>query len=209
MKSCGNPVRVFSRIQRPLATFFKSLLTALCGLALGLLLTLRTLDAGLGFGALKIGPWTAWPKNGTVDIDPYSHARLARSGEMPLGTAEGLSFIARTDSAGELFRPNCDYQLQGPAPTARYWTLTLLSPAGLLIDNKAQRYGFTSSEILRDANDDFTIVIAPQARPGNWLPTGGAGKYLLLFQLYDTALGAAAATIDAGTMPRLVKGQCR
>jgi hypothetical protein len=177
-------------------------------LALGLGLTIRTLDAGLGFGALRRGPWVAWPKNGTAEIDPYSRARFARSGEVPLGSAEGLSFLARTDDAGQPLHGNCDYVLQGSSPPARFWTLTLLAPNGSLIENDAGRYGFTSAEILRSADGNFAIAIAPDAGSGNWLPTGRAETYVLLMRLYDTPL-VAATSLHTGAMPRLMRGACR
>ena len=41
--------------------------------------------------AITLGPWQAWPNAGTEDVDPYSRARLARTGEIPLGSGEGLT----------------------------------------------------------------------------------------------------------------------
>ena len=63
-----------------------------------------TLTRGVAFGALTIGAWTAWPKTGSVDIDPYARAIIARSGELPIGTGDGVAFYARTDDAGQPLR---------------------------------------------------------------------------------------------------------
>ena len=67
--------------------------------------------------------------------------------------------------------------LSGITPAARFWTVTLYDLDGRLVPNAVDRYGFTSQEIARHADGSFEIVIAPRARPGNWLPTGGIDRY--------------------------------
>ena len=66
-----------------------------------------TLKANEGMGAVTIGEWTAFPFIGTPDADPYSKARVAREGVLALGRAEGLSFSAQRDSAGEALQSEC------------------------------------------------------------------------------------------------------
>ncbi len=187
---------------------FKFLIVALAGTALGLAVTYEGLQRGLAFNAVKAGPWTGAPKNGSLDIDPYARAMLARSGELPLGIAEGLSFIARTDSGGAVLRPRCDYDVSGSVPPTRYWTLTLVSPRGFLVDNPAKRFGFTSAEIVRAADGTFDITVARQARPGNWLPLGNTQSFVLMLRLYDTLLDFGTTKLDATAMPKIVKGRC-
>jgi len=191
-----------------LTTFFKSLLTALAGTALGLAVTYYVLGTGLSFDELRAGPWIRWPKTGTMEIDPYAHAMLARSGRLPLGAGEGLSFSARTDSDGKPLRGRCDYVIDSPVPEARYWTLTVYSPKGALVQNKAQRYGFTSAEILRAAGGSFQIAVARDARPGNWLPLGTASNFVLVLRLYDTLVDFGVSNVDANALPRIVRGHC-
>ena len=53
----------------------------------GLGATWLALTRGTAFGAVAIGAWTAWPKSGTRDVDPYARAAIARSGELPVGSA--------------------------------------------------------------------------------------------------------------------------
>lgn len=178
------------------------------GIALGLGTTWLVLDQNLGFGAINAGVWRAWPKAGGAEIDPYSRARLARTGEIPLGLAEGLSLTAETDEAGEPLQPRCDYVLSGHMPPARYWTLTLANPEGYLTGKPHSRRSLTSAEILRRADGDFDIQISARARAGNWLPIDSAGEFLLVLRLYDTAVSATASAIDASTLPRLKRGAC-
>ena len=60
-----------------------------------------------------------------------------------------------------------------------------------MIGNTIDRHGFTSQEIVRNADGNFDIVVAPRARAGNWLPTGGVDSYMLVLRLYDTPVGVA------------------
>jgi hypothetical protein len=187
---------------------FGSCFTFLIAAVIGLGATWITLTRGVAFGSLSIGAWTAWPKSGSVDIDPYARAIIARSGELPTGTGDGVTFYARTDDSGNNFDGRCTFAISGMTPAARYWTLTLYDPAGRLVANTTDRHGFTSEEILRDADGRFAIMIAPLARPGNWLPTGGIEQYVLVWRLYDTPIGVATRTTKEGPMPAIVRKGC-
>jgi hypothetical protein len=178
------------------------------GVFLGLFVTFVVVERGKGFAAVAAGPWTGWPRSGTLDTDPYTRAILAYSGEISLSESEGMSFVAGGDSNGAEFDPACDYVLKGEIPAARYWTLTLLSPAGAPIANPAGRQGFTSGEVLRASKGQFEIILSRHARPGNWLPIGDTSKFILVLRLYDSELGAPAAALDAAKMPGLVKSRC-
>jgi hypothetical protein len=187
----------------------KSCFVVVLGTLLGLALTFLSLERGFGFGAVRAGPWTGWPKAGSPEIDPYARALVARSGSIPLGTGEGVTFTARADSTGAPFDPNCVYTVRGPMPQARYWTLSVFSPTGALIENPAKRYGFTSAEILRESTSPPEIVLAATAQPGNWLPTSPASSYVVVLRLYDSVLSATAASLDGSVMPKIVKGACQ
>src|SRR5436190_12961214 len=176
--------------------------------AFGLGLTQFALTRGTAFGAITIGAWTAWPKTGTADIDPYARAAVARSGELPIGSGDGIAFYARADDAGNLLDGRCETLLRGVTPAARFWTVTLYDPDGRLVANSANRYGFTSQEITRFADGSFQIVVAPRARPGNWLPSGGADRYALVLRLYDTPVGAATRIGREAPMPAISRGAC-
>src|SRR5689334_17395728 len=91
----------------------------------GLGSTFFALTHGTAFGALTLGAWQAWPKSGTAGIDPYARATIARSGELPLSSGDGVAFYARTDDAGKPFDGRCDVVVNGTTPQARFWTLTL------------------------------------------------------------------------------------
>lgn len=174
----------------------------------GLGLTQFALTRGTAFGAITIGAWTAWPKTGTSDIDPYARAAIARSGELPIGSGDGVAFFASTDENGRSLDGRCMVSITGTTPAARFWTLTLYDLDGRLVPNAADRYGFTSQEISRRADGTFEIVLSPRARPGNWLPTGGIDRYVVVLRLYDTPVGVATRTAKDAPMPIITAGAC-
>jgi hypothetical protein len=185
-----------------------SCFTLLIAAALGLGATWFTLTRGVAFGALTVGAWTAWPKSGSADIDPYARAMIARTGELPTGMGDGIAFYAHTDNFGSPFDGRCTFSISGMTPAARYWTVTLYTPEGRLVANTIDRHDFTSEEIVRDSDGRFTITVAPLARPGNWLPTGGIEQFVLVWRLYDTAIGVASRTAKEGPMPVIERRGC-
>ena len=177
--------------------------------AIGLGMTWMALTQGIAYGGVSIGAWTAWPKNGTSGIDPYARAIVARTGELPVGSGDGVAFYARGDDTGQALDGRCDVLLSGMTPQARFWTLTLYDLEGHLVANSVRRHGFTSQEIIRKSDGSFDIMVGPRVRPGNWLPTGGAERYQLVLRLYDTPIGMATRSSSEVPMPTLRKSQCQ
>ncbi len=170
--------------------------------------TWMTTTRGTDIGALTIGAWTARPRTGTADVDPYSRATIVRSGELPIGTGDGVAFTATTDDKKRPLDGRCDVIVSGVTPPARFWTLTLYDRKGHLVANSLQRYGFTSQEIVRSSDGSFEIRIASRSRAGNWLPTGGIERYALMLRLYDTPVGVATRTQRDAPMPSISTAGC-
>jgi hypothetical protein len=171
----------------------------------GLGATWLALSRGTAFGAIAIGAWTAWPKSGTRDVDPYSRAAIARSGELPVGSGDGVAFSAKNDDSGRPLDGRCDVHIRGVTPQARFWTLTLYDLQGHLVGNALDRQGFTSQELVRNSDGSFDLTVAPRARAGNWLPTNGIERYMLLLRLYDSPVGVATRAAREAPMPTVVE----
>ena len=185
-----------------------SLVTLIVATAVGLGSTWMTATRGVNVGTVTIGAWTARPKTGTSGIDPYSRASIARSGELPVGTGDGVTFTATTDDAGRALDGRCDVVVKGVTPAARFWTLTLYDQKGQLVANTLQRYGFTSQEIVRASDGAFELRIAARSRAGNWLPTAGLDRYMLMLRLYDTPVGVATRSQKDAPMPSIATADC-
>ena len=187
-----------------LGSLFALVVAAIVGLGA----TYLALTRDAAFSPLTIGSWTAWPKTGTVYADPYAQASIARVGRLPTALGDGVAFTASADDNGRPLDGRCDVVLAGVTPAARCWTLTLYNVDGELVPNSIKRYGFTSEEIVRQADGSFEIVVAPRANPGNWLPTGGVERYILLLRLYDTAVGVSTKAGREVPMPSVNVRSC-
>ena len=130
-----------------------ALLVLVIAAAIGLGLTWATASRGTNFGTLTIGAWTARPKIGTSDINPYTRASVARNGELPLAAGDGIAFAAKADDTARPLDGRCDVTVSGVTPPARFWTLTLYDLKGQLIANGLQRYGFTSEDFFNYVNE--------------------------------------------------------
>lgn len=185
-----------------------SIVVLLLATSVGLGLTWATATRGVEVASITIGAWTARPRSGTSEIDPYSRATIIRNGELPIGSGDGIVFMAGIDDKKRALDGRCDVVISGVTPPARFWTLTLYDPKGKLVPNALQRYAFTSQEIVRGSDGSFEVRIAPRARTGNWLPTGGLDKYVLALRLYDTPVGVATRTQKDAPMPAVTTVGC-
>lgn len=187
---------------------FLTLLALAIAAGVGLGLTWTTATRGVELGTLTIGSWTARPRSGSNEIDPYARASIARSGELPIGTGDGITFTATRDDSNKLLDGRCDVVISGVTPPARFWTLTLYDTKGRLVANTLERYGFTSQEVVRSADGTFEIRIAARSRAGNWLPTSAIDRYVLALRLYDTPVGVATRSQKDAPMPAIATTGC-
>ncbi|HEV7255427.1 MAG TPA: DUF1214 domain-containing protein [Mesorhizobium sp.] len=182
------------------------------------LLAVVTLAIAIGGGAASVWwmlerglparGWVPHANPAAANANPYVRAQLSRSGALTLGRAEGLSFIAKTDSTGEPFSANCDYLLEGPLPTARFWTLWAADPALNPLPARGPRpSALHSQQTLRSADGGMRVAASPRPQPGNWLLVGAPGPFTLVLTLYDTpAAGFQGAAPPA--LPDIVRTGC-
>jgi hypothetical protein len=166
------------------------------------------IDRGIAFGAVSVGPWTAYPDRGTPAADPYSRARFARTGDLSLGQAEGIVFSARRDSEGAPLRPECDYSVEGPVPPARFWTLHIREdPEDGTPRPVGRNSALHSLSILRGEDGSFSITVSAYPAPGNWLRSLGGHDMALALTLYDTAVSATARAAEV-ELPHIRRIAC-
>ncbi len=177
------------------------------GLGIGGGLAWYSVQDNIGFGAMNVGVWTAWPLAGSVDADPYTKAKVAAEGQVPLGAAEGIAFHARTDDAGRPLRLNCRYRLRGETPAARYWTLTAQNADNQNQSTSRNLARLTSDVVMRANNDDLVIEVSPKLAGGNWLKVAGSGRFFLTMRLYDTPVTGARGIVDP-LMPKVALLGC-
>ena len=174
-----------------------------------MLTAVYALKATVGFGSIDIGPWTAWPLAQTAQADPYAKAHRARAGKLLLGDAEGLVFIASTDSAGSRLVGDCEYTVSGQVPPARFWTLHVTDANDALLPVDASfPSAFHSQNVLKVQSGEFAITVGIQPKPGNWLAVGNTtAPFKLVLTLFDTPTAGSSRLLDL-QMPQVTLGEC-
>lgn len=183
------------------------LLATAAALTLGLWSAWLAVRSPAPVDTITLGAWQAWPNAGTADADPYSRARLARTGEIPLGSGEGLALLALTDDSGEALVGNCNYRIDGQTPPARLWTVALENRDGHAISETSGVAALGSDTVLREQDGSFQVVLSSRPRPGNWLSTERADRFRVVIRLYDTT-ARTGTELTTLVMPRIVREGC-
>lgn len=168
-------------------------------------------EAGSPLTTQRIGPWSAWTAAARADADPYTRAHFARTGALQLSSDVARTYVATVDSDGQKLLSSCAYGVEGREFNAAWWSITVFDDRGRLISNALQRYAFTSDTITLGSDGTFLVSLARDARAGNWLPTGGAGKLAVMLTILD-ARPSLQATLQAGNaaaLPQIRRVQCR
>lgn len=157
--------------------------------ALGVQTSRILITHGSPVSTMTYGPWTYWVSAGRADADPYTRAHIMKGGALRLSSDTAGIFEANSDTQGSYLHSSCDYVLEGPYANGQWWSIAVFDSAGALINNDAQRYAFTSDNIAANPDGSYIVTLGRDARPGNWLPTGGAGRLVVVFTLLDPPNG--------------------
>ena len=205
----GGVIRFIRRLWRKSSVAGLAVYALALGGALGLASADWATSGGYPFGGVQVGAWTAWPRAGAANADPYTRAVNARRGEIPLAVGEGLLLTAAADDAGQALDATCTYRIGGGTPPARAWTITVAGRGPREPGRPTLREGFTSTEVLRSADGRFAIALAPDVQPGNWLPSPRAsGPVRLALRLYDTPAAASVGSLDRSSVPAITRLGC-
>jgi hypothetical protein len=177
-------------------------------LTVGFGLSYYALIDGRLFGAVQLGPWTAWPDVGAPGPNPYTRAHITREAALQLGRSEGLQFSAISDSEGSPLDLACSYRLDGHVPVSAFWTLVALDVDGINLAAKGADIAIRSSEIARTAEGAIRLHVGTTLSPGNWLELAGAGPFRLALTLYDTTALSGFSASDM-IMPTITREGCR
>lgn len=161
----------------------------LIAIATGVLSARYMVNHGSVVASRTYGPWVQWTVAGRSDADPYTRAHLAKTGTLNITADSAGVFEANSDASGAYLHSSCDYLIEGPYPQGLWWSVAVYDKSGKLITNDAQRYAFTSDTVAANPDGSYIITLGRDARPGNWLPTGGAGRLVAVFTLLDPATG--------------------
>jgi hypothetical protein len=166
------------------------------------------LKATSGFGAIKLGPWSAYPKLQTADADPFAKAHRAGDGRILLGRAEGLVFTARNDETGAALSGRCSYEISGSTPPARFWTLTVTDAGDQPLKAPPRvPTSINSWTTLRNVDGTFRIRLDALAQAGNWIWLNANSNVSLVLTLIDTPTAASLSMVELD-LPKISKTGC-
>jgi len=177
-------------------------------LVVGFGLSYYALGDGRLLGAIRVGPWAAWPAVGSASPDPYTRAYIARTGALELGQSEGITFTATSDSDGRPLDRKCRYRIEGTTPVASFWTLAAVVAAnGSSVARPGGMQELQSRQVARAPDGSLVLYVSRSLAPENWLEITGDGPFELVLTLYDPSnLSGTASSIDS--LPAILKEAC-
>ncbi len=184
-----------SVLRAVLAIIFRAitvLFTVMLAIVVGLWSSRYMVEHGSPLSVNTYGPWQQWTDIGRPGADPYTKAHMVTTGTLRISADSAGVFEALTDSQGARLHSSCNYVVNGANMRGLWWSVAVFDARGYLIANDADRYEFTADTIAPNPNGSFVVSLGRDARPGNWLPTSGAGRLALVFTVLDPATGLSA-----------------
>jgi hypothetical protein len=154
------------------------------------------------------GPWKTSKGAGEASAGLVQRAVIARQGLWALPQSEVVYFRAMTDDQGEPLTNRCVYEIaRDRDPPTRWWSVTLYQD-NFWVDNPADRYSWTSTNVAREPDGGYRIILAAREQPGNWLPMGTKdGGFSMSFRNYQPEPSIAAAP-ESAPLPSVRKLSC-
>ena len=156
----------------------------LAGVAVGYVTGLQALGEASRTSVGSNSKWTQERINPKDTYAIYAVGHFLSNGLLP--PERGMSYYTRTaDEDGNGLRSSCTYQLSGPEPRARWWSVRA-APSG----NPGAAVTFSARDAILSGDDNFTLSISHRTQPGNWLavPDFGAMQvFLVLNEPYPLA----------------------
>jgi len=157
---------------------------------------------------ISVGAWKTWADDdGQVANGPYGAAHYLLTGRLPPPTNQIKIYETDEDDDGARLDGGCIYTVSGPAEGARWWEIAILDPlSGPLFDDNARVNTAASTQIIGNADGSFSVTIARDPMPGNWISPGALSRYSLAVSLRFARLHE---TIEpAAILPRITRGEC-
>jgi hypothetical protein len=182
----------------------------LVGLVVGVGGTLFVLKNAT-MGGESYNGWMGSKLAGSTAADPYTRAKIAKSGLLALNRTETIYFTLAQDEHGKPLTQNCAYQLKGGSFPARWWSVTLYAKDDYLPQNHDGALSIDATRVQKDPSGGWTAAVTLQ-RPGpggapNWISTWAAGQFSLTLRLYNPS---PEATNDPRTIvfPQVTTQSC-
>jgi hypothetical protein len=172
-------------MKKPVKIIIAVLIALVVGSGIGFGSAVYAYDAITRLQTVKDGPWQTNLASGSEQANPYNRADTAVHGLLALNQSETIYYVANTDDSGRQLNGNLDYRIEGKAPDARWWSITVYGADDYLIANELNRYSCNAKNVTCDSNGKFVVYISKTQKQGLWLPLGDQKKFVLQLRLYN------------------------
>ncbi len=172
-------------MKKPVKIILGVLIALILGSGIGFGSAVWAFEGGANSGGVINGPWRTNLAAGSQQADLYTRTWIAVHGLLALNQSETIYYSAYTDDSGQLLSGDSVYRIEGKAPDARWWSITLYGTDDFLVPNDLNRYSYSGNSVTYDQNGKFTIYIAKTQKPGDWLPLGDQKRFALSLRLYN------------------------
>lgn len=183
-------------------------LAVVAGLALGIGSAVWAARTPILGDMVRVGAWRADLSAGSRDAGLYSRARVALIGLLALDRSETIYFVADSDDEGRKLDGACRYVVEGRAPSARWWSLTVYGADYFLVENPERKFSVNARSALVDRNGRFRIKISAKPQPDPHIAVPSAGPFVLNLRLYNPSL-ELAQNPSSLIVPAIRREACR
>jgi hypothetical protein len=162
------------------------------------------------FRAIELNHWTSDPAIGSTTADPYTRAFVARRGLLGLRREEATYYLRAVDDEGQTLRDHCAYVIEGEVPDARWWSVTLYADDYYLARNEDGAHSIDMTRAVIDADGMWRATIQPTdpADGSFWISSRNAGRFDLIYRLYNASEAILDSPESALVTPRIVRLGC-
>jgi len=178
------------------------------GTLLGLISAQHAVSGRFGVVSETRGAWTAWPRASDARIDPYTRAHHLSFGLVPSNRFDTVEYEARVDDAGRMLDEDCIYLVRGPAPQARWWSVSALASEEEAEAVSDPRHGLVSGQLIYESDRSFRVMVSRQLQAGNWLRPPETDQLVLLLRLYTPAPAVLQRPL-AAELPSIERQVCQ
>jgi len=122
-------------------------------------------------GWIRNGPWNTRFATGSEKMSLKHRAVVASSGLWALRSTEAVYFSAYTDSDGNRLNRQSRYRIEGKDLDARWWAITVYKN-NQFIPNAQYRYSYSMTNLERETDGSWKIILSTDEQTGNWIPLG-------------------------------------
>jgi hypothetical protein len=159
----------------------------IAGIVLGAASAWAALELGANSFGERYGAWTHNRAAGSTAADLYTRAIIAKEGLLALSAREALYFNLAEDQDGRPLSESCIYDLTGGDLDTRWWSVTIYSDDGFLVQNGDHAHSIDASHVALGRGGVWRARVAPvRGDAAYWLSSREARRdFSLTLRVYN------------------------